>query len=405
MFDSISAMGQAMAKSGIYFTLGYTEDVTALVSGGVPGNNGVHPIGHATAGAIFDLETIAGIPSASLHVIMEERPGIPAQVGSDFGANQNAGPVKYRLTQFYWEQGFDNDRIDIQVGRDEPTLEFAVGDLSCQFVTGIFCAQPATWYAENANKGYPASEWGGRVNVQVTPEVYVRAGAYDDDPLSSGFMPAGFDWNTSHSTGVFIPVEVGYLTGFSSVKLPAKYDAGYYHDTSGYTRGNQTGNPSQNGRNAGYLQLQQTIWRPDRATQQSITLFGGAIWYDNSTAYRGQYYVGIFDRAPFGEFRPDDTIGLIGTMADINQSNTSCVPPVCTGTPSARAPFPRTYEVEANYGIGIIPGVSAKPYVAWFIQPFSQGSAAAHTQNALTVGVEFSVVLNQLFNFPVFVPH
>ena len=61
-------------------------------------------------------------------------------------------------------------------------------------------------------------------------------------------MPAGFDWRTSGSTGVFIPAEVGYLTGFGDARLPSKYDVGFWYDTSQYTKGNQAGNPTVTGR-------------------------------------------------------------------------------------------------------------------------------------------------------------
>ena len=142
--NSITAMGQQMGQNGIYFNLGYTEDFSRLVAG-TP-KVGTSPIGHANAGVTFDLEKLIGIPEASVHVIFEERSGRSNSGGTDIGLNQNAGPVKYRLTQFYWEQGFLNDQVDIQVGRTEPTLEFAVGDLSCAFVTGVFCAQPGIWY-------------------------------------------------------------------------------------------------------------------------------------------------------------------------------------------------------------------------------------------------------------------
>jgi porin len=402
-FDSITAFGQQMGQAGIYFNLGYTEDFSRLVAG-TP-KVGTSPIGHANAGVTFDLERLIGIPEASVHVIFEERNGRSNAGGTDIGLNQNAGPVKYRLVQFYWEQGFLNDQIDIQVGRTEPTLEFAVSDLSCTSVTGIFCAQPGTWYSQNVNKAYPASEWGGRINLAVTPQIYFKVGAYEDTTLSNGFLPAGFDWRTSGSTGVFIPAEVGYLTGFGSARLPSKYDVGFWYDTSQYTVGNQPGNPTVTGRQGGYIQLQQTVWRPDPKTNQSLTLFGGAIWYNNSPAYTGQYYAGLYDRAPWGASRPLDSIGLYGTMATINQSDTACSPINCTGTPHRGAPFDKTFLFEVNYGIGIVPGVTAKPYAAWSVQPFTQANPAARVENGVALGVEFTVVFEQLFNFPVFIPH
>src|ERR1700733_11215126 len=61
MFDSVTAMGQQMAQSGIYVSLGYVEDFSWLTAGGKPGNPGVYPIGHATAGLTLDMQTIAGI--------------------------------------------------------------------------------------------------------------------------------------------------------------------------------------------------------------------------------------------------------------------------------------------------------------------------------------------------------
>jgi carbohydrate-selective porin OprB len=395
MFDSITAMGQAMAKSGIYFSLGYVEDISVLASGGQPGHTGTYPIGHATAGVTFDLETMAGLTGSSLHVIVEERNGSglggPSGIGS-VPIQADAGPVKYRLTQFFWEQAIDHDRIDIQVGRTEPTLEFAVSDISCVFVSSIICAQPGTWYFSNANGAYPASEWGGRVNLAVTPEVYIKAGVYDDDPGSNGFMSAGLDWNTSKSTGVFSIAEVGYLTGFTSVELPAKYDAGFYYDTSHYTRGSQSGAPGVQGRDAAYVQAQQTVWRPDRATNQSITLFGGAILYNNNAPYRGQYYAGLYDRAPLGALRPTDALGLIGTLVDINTNATG-------------ARHDQEWIFEANYGIGLAPGVTVKPYVQYVSNPFNQGAPNANFKNDLIAGVQLSIALEQLLGFPVFAPH
>jgi porin len=403
MFDSITAMGQQMGQNGIYFNLGYTEDFSRLVAG-TP-KVGTSPIGHANAGVTFDLEKLIGIPEASVHVIFEERSGRSNSGGTDLGLNQNAGPVKYRLSQFYWEQGFLGDRIDVQVGRTEPTLEFAVSDISCAFVTGVFCAQPGTWYSQNKNGAYPAAEWGGRVNLAVTPQIYFKVGAYQDTKVGTGFMDAGFDWRTAGSTGAFIPVELGYLTGFGDVRLPSKYDVGYWRDTSQFNKGNQAGNPTVTGRDGGYIQLQQTVWRPDSKTNQSLTLFGGAIWYDQSPAYSGQYYAGLYDRAPWGAARPLDTIGLVGTMATINQSGTACLPINCTGTPHRGAPFDKTFLFEVNYGIGILPGLTAKPYAAWSVQPFTQANPAAHVENGVALGVELTVVFEQLLNFPVFVPH
>jgi hypothetical protein len=118
-----------------------------------------------------------------------------------------------------------------------------------------------------------------------------------------------------------------------------------------------------------------------------------------------RHYAGLYDRAPWGPVRPLDSIALVGTMLDINQSATACLPINCTGTPHLGAPFSRSYLFELNYGIGLLPGLTAKPYAAWSVQPFTQTNPAAHVENGVAVGVELTVVFEQLLNFPAFVPH
>ncbi len=238
--QSVTDFGQTLKNNGIFLQLGYNEDFSANVAGGI--KTGIHPIGHATAGFDLDLETIVGLPGSSFHVLIDERNGwgVGRIAGSDGPLQADAGPVKYRLGEFYWEQGFNHDQIDITAGRTNPTFDFAFSDISCQFVSSIICAQPGTWYYNNSSQAYPTATWGGRINIAVTPQIYVRAGIYDEDPSQGGFIPAGFDWNTQHSVGVFTPVEVGYQTNFGNAELPAKYNVGIYNDTSSNTAPNFT---------------------------------------------------------------------------------------------------------------------------------------------------------------------
>jgi porin len=387
-FEPIIAFGQTLAKDGIFLNLSYLEDVSSVVSGGK--QTGTMPIGEATAGVVFDLETIAGIPGASLHITFDERNGesINGITGSPSGGLQaNAGPFKTRLSEFFWEQGFDHDRLDITFGRTNPTSDFAFSDLSCQFV-GATCAQPRSWYFNNADVAYPSSAWGGRVNYAITPEVYVRGGVYQHDSTANDYENSGFDWNWEHSQGAFIPVEIGYQTSFQNAQYPAKYDVGFYEDTASYTEANgQLG-----ARDAFWGQFQQVVWRPDRATNQSLSVFGGAIVYSGNSPNWGQYYLGIYDRAPFAA-RPRDTIGLLATLYTNN---------------SASRPNKSTEEdFELNYGFSVIPGLTFKPYTQYVIAPSNDNSILGSSQprNAWIVGVQFVINLTDLFAFPQFVAH
>src|SRR3954451_23903644 len=92
-FDPIINFGQTLKNYGIYFDVAYTEDFNAVVAGGQ--KTGIMPIGHFSTAAVFDLETILGIPSASIHVAFDDRYGLSVQriAGSPAGLIQSdAGP-------------------------------------------------------------------------------------------------------------------------------------------------------------------------------------------------------------------------------------------------------------------------------------------------------------------------
>jgi porin len=390
------AVGQPLANAGIYLQLGYNQDISSVVAGGV--RTGTMPIGQATAGFTLDLQTILGIPEASFHFLMDERNGIP--IGTDGGIagttgplQGDAGPIKYRLSEFYWEQGFDHDRLDIIAGRTQPTLDFAISDVSCEFIGSMICAQPGSWYFMNADEPFGTAEWGGRVRFQITPRIYAMAGGYDEDPSQGGFEPAGFDWNVEHSVGAFIPMEVGYQTTLSSAQYPGKYNVGGYIDTSRFSQAD--GLPGK-GRNAVYIQLQQTVWRPNKATTQSLTLFGGGIVYSGNGPFWGQYYAGFLDRAPFAS-RPDDTIAFIGSLYYQNSG-------FLHDAKHTQAIF------ELNYGFGIIPGLVFKPYVQYVVSPNNpldvmDTSGSTSLPNAWVIGFQVAIDFNGLLHLPVFSPH
>src|ERR1700733_15894705 len=127
--------------------------------------------------------------------------------------------------------------------------------------------------------------------------------------------------------------------------------------------------------------------RPLRSSKTTCAMI-----YSGGSPSRGQYWLGAYDRAPFGALRPADTIGVLGTLVDIDTSATG-------------ATKSREWIGEVNYGIGVIQGVVLKPYFQYVSNPFNQGAPTANFKNDIIVGAQFSIALEQLLNFPVFVPH
>jgi porin len=384
-FAGITAFGQNLKNAGIYLQLGYAYDMNSLVSGGL--RTGTIPTGELSFGTVLDLQTILGIRGASVHVTFDERSGFGLNgiAGTQGPLEANVGPTRsIRLSEFYWEQAFDDDRIDIRVGRTSPTLDFAVSDISCEFISSIICSQPGSWYNSNANNAYPSASWGGFLNIAATPRFYFRTGVFDDDPSNGGAN--GFNWNVAHSTGVFVPAEVGYETNFDNARYPAKYDIGGYWDAASYS--SPQGVPMQ-GRTAIYAQAQQTVWRPEAATRQSLTVFGGGIVYNGGAPYWGQYYAGLYDRAPSAA-RPGDSIALIGSYY-ANNSNE---------LPNRHG----QWAFELNYGFRVARGLTVKPYTQYVVAPnnFLAPAGSKEPSDAWIVG--FQVVINaaEFVGFPTF---
>ncbi|HYZ24669.1 MAG TPA: carbohydrate porin [Rhodopila sp.] len=389
-FPQVAEFGKSLADRGIFLQLGYTYDLDALVSGGL--KTGAFGTGELYFGTVLDLQKIMGLQGASIHITFDERSGynVNANVGTQGPLQSNSGPTRaIRLSQFYWEQAIDNDRLDIQVGRTNPTTNFATSDIACEFASSIICAQPGSWYFSNSNQAYPVSTWGGFVNFLVNPNVYVRAGAYQDDPRQAGTDEQGFSWRFGGSAGVFVPAEVGYQTTFDNSRYPAKYDVGGYWDDADFTA---PGGIPRHGRSAIYAQAEQTVWRPDPHTKESITLFGGGIFYNGNAPYWTQVYAGVYDRAPF-DFRPSDTIGLIGSYYANN---------------SARRPNSKSQWIfELNYGYSIATGITFKPFVQYVISPNNLDApiGSREPSNAWLIGFQVTIDAASFLGFPKFVAY
>jgi porin len=390
------SLGKTLADSGIYLSGSYTEDMSSLVSGGL--KTGTIPTGEFSLGATFDLQKIMGIPEGSLHIIFDERSGFGLSNGNTGDSAglipAGVGPTRAtRLSEFYYEQGFYNDRIDVQIGRTNPTLNFATNnlDVDCgSFTGGLICAQPASWYFSNDSIAFPASTWGGFLNIQTTPHTYIRTGAYDDDLSQLLANQQGFNLNVKGSAGVFLPLEVGYQTSFDNARYPGKYDIGGYWDDADYTT--PAGVPMR-GRTAYYAQASQTVWRPDPNTKQSLTVFGGGIWYTGGAPYWAQMYAGAVDRAPFGAARPNDSISIVGSYF--------------ANSTDQQPNGPNMWAYELNYKFEVVPGINITPYTQYIVAPNNllDEFGSKEPSNAWVVGLQVSIDFAKFLGLPQFVAY
>jgi porin len=399
------AAGQVLKNNGIYFDAGYINDVLADVKGG--NETGVTSTGDGFVAAHFDMNTIAGIPNASMHIIFDDRTGKNASTlaGTQFGLSAINGPSDtVRLSEFSWDQMLFDDHLRLLAGRINPTADFATSDISCLFVSNITCAQPFAWYVNTSGVAFPVSTWGARATIKPTLPSYLRVGVYQDDPSQNAVTEHGFNWGINESTGVFVPFEVGVQTDFSSARYPFQYDVGGYYDSGRFTVPPASGVTDLNrrGRTGFYAQAQQTVWRPDPSANRSLTLFGGVLAATGGFQdYPLSVYTGAYQRGPFPS-RPNDALGFEATYVTINNQAEAQVSDNFRSLGFTAANHASEWVFEVNYRIAITLGVDLMPVAQYVVHPDAIGFATPRpdVDHAFVVGVQVAINLGQALGLP-----
>ncbi|HEY0182454.1 MAG TPA: carbohydrate porin [Rhodopila sp.] len=399
------AAGQILQNNGVYLNAGYVNNILADVKGG--NTTGATATGDAFVSGDFDMNTIAGIPDAAIHVVLDDRTGrsVSTLAGTQFGLSGQNGPSDtIRLSELSWDQSLFDDHLRLLVGRINPTAEFATSDISCVFASNITCAQPFAWYVNNSGPAYPVSTWGGRMTVKPTVDTYLRVGAYQDDPTQGDVDEHGFNWGTNTSTGVFIPFEIGDERGFSTARYPFKYDIGGYYDTGRYTLPAASGSADLNrrGRTAFYAQMQQTVWRPDPATNRGLTLFAGVL--DSTGGYQVyplSVYAGAYIRGPFAA-RPNDAAGFEASYVTIDKNARGEVTDTFDSLGSTAPNHSNEWIFEADYKVAIAPGIALIPDAQYVVHPDEIGfnDPTPGVDHAFVIGAQVAIDVGEVIGLP-----
>lgn len=304
---------------GIDFQFGYTSEIANNPAGGTE---------HATrysdqwsAGVTFDLDRLLNIQGGQFQVSVTQRDGRNLSDDANLGTLQQVQEVfgrgqTTRLTQFWYDQKFDNGLIDWKIGRMTFGEDFA--SFSCDFQNLTFCGSDPGNLVGDYIYNWPISQWGTRVKVALSGFGYVQAGVYDANTKYLGtdeeVLPVFF----SHSTGAILPVELAWLPKLGADALPGSYKIGGWYDTSSADDvvDDVNGDPfsltglaprERRGRYGAYINIQQQV-------TDSMSLFLNAVVADDHTSTTdrqiaaGMVYTGLFG------LRPKDDIGVgVGT--------------------------------------------------------------------------------------------
>ncbi len=391
------SFGQALANYGIYIDGSYVNITNYNAGGGI--RNGAASDGDATIGINLDMQKILGIQGAQIHFYVDDRSGPNPYghwVGTYLDDSYVYGPnAAFRLGELDWDQSLFNDHLRILVGRINDLGDFDTFDFSCNFVD-YTCANTTFFYYNDFNAAFPVSSWGARISLKPTLQTYLRIAAEATD--SDGFYNRSNEgWNLamSHDDGVFVPVEAGYKTDFSSSAYPSQYDVGGFYNSYNPQNFDQTRGGVLEGV---WAQAAQMVYRPDMNSKRGITLFGeietmvtGA---RNATGVTGVAPIqteidgGFVWRGPAAS-RPNDYLNFVAEYYRIAAGNTF----------AGVSPTTEMYQI--NYMFAMAPGLVLQPYYEYIVNPQGINPATnSRIKNASEVGGALVIVLPDLLGLP-----
>ena len=273
-----NASWQPLSRDGLALTLTYTGEAATNVTGGLQRDAAY--AGQIFAGADLDLDRIAGMAGATLHIAATNRHGKSLSaiaIGNNSSVQEIYGTQNTHLALLTWQQKLFDGRFEFEVGRTVSNVAFTTSPLYCAFQTNAVCGNPVFVYFAGNSSGFPASRWGAHATARVSHRLSLHVGAYEVNPDRGARGDHGLDFGTGHATGVYVPFEIGYETGAQQGALQGHYQLGGWFDRSRYDDplldgdggiAVETGGISARrfGRTGAYVRFDQMVWRPDAKT-------------------------------------------------------------------------------------------------------------------------------------------
>jgi porin len=398
---------------GIDIGLNYFAEPAAIVAGGQ--RQGIDYTSQIGLSIDLDGQKLLGLTGFALHTAIVQLNGRSSSADflhDDLDAVQQifggGGDVAAHLVYVYGEQVLDNGRVDIAAGWMPVGTYFAGSPLYCDFLNVIFCGHPHPLPIYPGEPKWPAATWGGQAQVYVVPTVYVMAGLFQVNPNFGG--PSGWDWFEHGTTGLSVPLEVGWTPSFGPNHLLGHYKVGFDEDTSPYpdlflsTNGQPiavSGLPGQphNGRRMYYVLVDQMLVRTGKSDTDGLIVFGGAVHADYATSpLENQVFGGVVSTASFIG-RPQDTLGFAASWFQVSGALTATQeleqaldePLTGGGLLASSLGVPvgvqsHEAELEAEYTAKVYRGVFITPDIQYIINP----DGTSRIRNALCVALQIN---------------
>jgi len=206
----------AWSERGMDLDIGYTLEAARNTSGGMR-RTSAHA-GQLSAAARFDLERAWGWNGVRAQASLSLRDGDNLSDRAALGTLLQSQEVYgrghiARLGSLWIGKRSQDGRIDAKVGRLSVGEDFNA--LDCIAMHLAFCGSQPAVFAGDYWFNSPLSQWGGVMEYRATPGVYMRAGAYQENPRYADTRGGGLRLAPSGTVGTLTPFEVGWEPSFS----------------------------------------------------------------------------------------------------------------------------------------------------------------------------------------------
>ncbi|WP_017346626.1 carbohydrate porin [Pantoea sp. A4] len=335
MFGDWGGSRTQLADNGIKFDVNYTMESAANFSGGAHSSTTMRYSDQFAFGANFDLQKLLNWQDTEFQMTITNRDG---QNLSDQLGDRRAGTLSsvqevygrgqtWRLTQFWLRKGLFDDVVDVKAGRVTVGEDFDNLNDGNLFQNLAFGGGQAGNWRGDRWYNWPISQWGGRIKLNLTPEVFFQVGFYNQNPANYD-RGDGFRLDTSNTVGNLVPVELGWTPTFGPENLPGNYRIGYYYSsTNGSDYGSWRNGAYQNEAHAygGYVLLQQQLTAQGGDAKRGLGIRVQAVMNDHKTSKTDNYQsLALTWRGPF-DARPDDEIGIGAARIHVNSAYTTAL--------------------------------------------------------------------------------
>lgn len=404
MFGDWGGYRTQLQNDGIKFDVNYTMESAANLGGGADTNTTMRYSDQWSFGTNFDLEKLLDWQDAEFQMtitnrdgqnlseqVADKRTGMLSSVQEVYGRGQT-----WRLTQFWLRKGLFNDVVDLKAGRVTVGEDFDNFDGNLFQNLALGSGQAGNWRGDRWFN-WPVSQWGGRIKLNITPEVFFQVGFYNQNRANYD-RGDGFRLDTSNSEGNLVPVELGWKPTLGAQKLPGNYRIGYYYSSAnGDVYGSWRNGAYQDQDHAygGYLLLQQQLTAQDGDVNRGLGVRVQAVMNDHKTSKTDNYQSIAFTwKGPF-DGRPDDEIGVGAARIHVNSDYTRSLRQQnqANGESSFDSPtyLPiqdgSEYNYEVYYNAKVTNWMSLRPNLQYVVAP----GAVSEVKDAFIGGISANI--------------